>query len=147
MQWGKDTEPTARAAYEFHTSNKVVEVLFVDHPEIEWSGASPDGLVGDEGLIEIKCPNTANHIKTITGTAIKKAYVWQMQWQMACTGSKWCDFVSFDPRMPDHLQLFIKRVPRDDALIAMLEHDAREFLAEVDRMVKTLENMEIASDG
>jgi putative phage-type endonuclease len=147
MQWGKDTEPLARAAYSFRRGVEVEEVAFVDHPELDWSGASPDGLVGKDGLIEIKCPNTANHIKTITGGAIKKAYIWQMQWQMACTGRKWCDFVSFDPRMPEHLQMLIRRVEFDEALVASLEHDAKEFLGEVDRMVKTLENMEIESDG
>jgi putative phage-type endonuclease len=147
MQWGKDTEPLARDAYAFVKGIEVQEVPFVDHPEIEWSGASPDGLVGDDGLVEIKCPNTATHIKTITGAAIKKAYIWQMQWQMACTGRKWCDFVSYDPRMPEHLQLFIKRVDFDEALVASLEHDAKEFLGEVDRMVETLENMEMVTDG
>jgi hypothetical protein len=126
MQWGKDTEPLARAAYSFRRGVEVEEVAFVDHPELDWSGASPDGLVGKDGLIEIKCPNTANHIKTITGGA---------------------DFVSFDPRMPEHLQMLIRRVEFDEALVASLEHDAKEFLCEVGRMVQTLENMEIESDG
>ncbi len=153
MQWGTDTEPLARMAYAFRTGQQVAEVAFVDHPEIEWSGCSPDGIIYlatdsgpgpmPKGLVEIKCPNTSNHIKTITGSAIAKKYNYQMQWQMACTGAHWCDYASFDPRMPGHLQLKIIRVERDEALIAKLEHDAMEFLAEVGRMVKTLENMEI----
>jgi len=149
MQWGKDMEPLARVEYAFRKGYQVDEVAFVDHPDIDWSGASPDGVIMDPerkvgiGLVEIKCPNTANHIKTITGSAIKKAYIWQMQWQMACTGMPWCDFVSYDPRMPEHLQMVIKRVEFDEGIVASLEHDAKEFLGEVDRMVKTLENMEI----
>lgn len=153
MQWGKDTEPLGRMAYEFKTNQTVKEVAFVEHPEIDWAGASPDGvihLVTDSGpspmcmgLVEIKCPNTATHIKFITTGSIPKKYIWQMQWQMACTRALWCDYASYDPRMPAHLQLKIVRVERDDAVIAALEHDAKEFLAEVGRMVVTLENMEI----
>jgi len=154
MQWGKDTEPLARAAYEFHTGRKVSQVAFVNHPTIEWAGASPDGIIygftdsgpgtaGPCGLLEIKCPNTATHIKFLTTGFIPKKYMWQMAWQMACTHAGWCDYMSYDPRMPEHLQQKIKRVERDEAMIAMLEHDGKEFLAEVALMVKTLENMEI----
>lgn len=139
MQWGTQTEPDARAAYEFRTDRDVAEVGFINHPAIEMSGASPDGLIGDDGLIEIKCPNTATHIDTLlSGGTVPGKYVIQMQWQMACTGRKWCDFVSFDPRMPESMKLLILRVPRDDAHIQSLEGDVRSFLAEVDQKVADL---------
>jgi len=131
MQHGTDTEPLARAAYEAYADVLVDEVPMIQHPEIEAAGASPDGLVGDEGLLEIKCPNTATHIDTILSQTVPSKYNIQMQWQMACTGRKWCDFVSFDPRLPQELQLFVKRVPRDDAYIQMLEEEVIKFLREL----------------
>lgn len=131
MQWGTDTEPQARAAYEFNRAETVVEVAFVPHPTIGDSGASPDGLVGEEGLVEIKCPNTATHIGTLRGASVPGNYVTQMQWQMACTGRKWCDFVSYDPRMPESMRFFCRRVERDDAVIAELEREVVSFLNEV----------------
>ena len=131
MQWGTDQEPFARAAYEHHTGTMVEECGLVLHPEIIDSGASPDGLVGDDGLIEIKCPSTATMIETLLDDKIPGKYITQMQWQMACTGRQWCDFVCFDPRMPEGLQLYIKRVDRDDAYIAMLADEISKFLAEV----------------
>ena len=140
MQHGTATEPEARDAYAFATDADVQQVGFVPHPTIEWSGASPDGLVGDDGLIEIKCPNTATHIETLRGGTIDRKYLLQMQWQMACTGRKWCDFASFDPRMPVHMQLHVRRVERDDVLIASLEKDVSDFLVEVSLKVKDLES-------
>lgn len=131
MAWGTDQEPNARAAYSFRADVDVVETGFVEHPTIAMTGASPDGLVGDDGLVEIKCPNTATHIDTLLGASIADKYVTQMQWQMACTGRAWCDFVSFDPRLPENLILSIKRIVRDDALIASLETEVTAFLAEV----------------
>ena len=131
MQWGTDYEGEARAAYCFHHDADVLEVGFVDHPSIGLTGASPDGLVGDHGLVEIKCPNTATHIDTLLrGTAPGK-YVAQMQWQMACTGRIWCDFVSYDPRLPETMRLFVDRVHRDDEVIKQMESDVAAFLAEV----------------
>lgn len=138
MQWGTDTEPQARASYSFQTDNDVEEVGFVAHPDIADSGASPDGLVGVDGLVEIKCPNSATHITTLRGGSIDRKYILQMQWQMACTGRQWCDFASFDPRLPEAMQLFIKRVPRDDDLIAEIEGEVRKFLTEVDEAVAEL---------
>lgn len=131
MQWGTETEPEARAAYEFNRAETVVEVAFVPHPTIGETGASPDGLVGEEGLVEIKCPNTATHIETLIGGAVPAKYVTQMQWQMACTGRKWCDFVSFDPRMPESMRFFCQRVERDDSFIAETEKEVIAFLNEV----------------
>jgi len=138
MKWGTENEPDARIAYEFRTDAEVVQVGFIPHPTIPMTGASPDGLVGEDGLVEIKCPNTATHIDTLISQAVPSKYVTQMLWQMACTGRQWCDFVSFDPRMPEHMRLFVKRVHRDDARIAELEKDVSEFLAELDAKVTEL---------
>ena len=141
MQWGTDQEPFARAAYEHATGVLVEECGFVLHPEISDSGASPDGLVGDDGLIEIKCPSTATMIETLLTETVPGKYITQMQWQMACTGRQWCDFVCFDPRMPEGLQLYIKRVDRDDAYIAELASEIRKFLAEVEAKVSALQRL------
>ena len=141
MQWGTEQEPFARAAYEAFKGVLVDETGLVDHPSIPMSGASPDGLVGDDGLIEIKCPNTATHIETLLTKQIDSKYINQMQWQMACTGRKWCDFVSFDPRMPEDLQMIVIHIPRDEGHIKVLELEVIEFLKEVDLKVKHLNNM------
>jgi len=138
MQWGTDREPQARAMYELETGHDVTEVGFIDHPVIAMSGASPDGLIGDDGLIEIKCPNTATHIETLRGAAIDKKYVLQMQWQMACTKRQWCDFVSFDPRLPSAMQLYVARVERDATLIAAMESEVSVFLAEINKAEEEL---------
>lgn len=144
MQWGTETEPQARAAYSFFTDSPVEEVGFVDHPAIAMSGASPDGLVSEDGLIEIKCPGTANHIDTLLGESIDGKYIKQMQWQMACTGRKWCDFVSFDPRLPVELQIKIIRVVRDQVMIDELDKEIRVFLKEVDSKIEALGRLRAA---
>lgn len=131
MQHGIETEPEARSAYEFYQGVTVKEVAFVPHPKIDQAGCSPDGLVGDDGLVEIKCPNTATHLETLLGQAVPSKYETQMQFQMACTGRKWCDFVSYDPRMPENMRLFIKRLSRDDKRIAELENEIAAFLLEM----------------
>ncbi len=141
MQWGTDTEPLARAAYEAETQVMVDEVGFIDHPEILMAGASPDGLVGAVGLVEIKCPNTATHIDTLLTQTVPKQYHDQMMWQMICTGREWCDFVSYDPRMPDHLQLFIKRVSFDAAYADTLNTEVSRFLEEVESTIDKLNNL------
>jgi putative phage-type endonuclease len=131
MAWGTATEPQARVAYEVKTGNFVDQIAFVEHDIIEWFGCSPDGLVGKDGLIEIKCPNSATHWATIKDKKPPNKYVIQMQTQMACTGRKWCDFVSFDPRMPERSQLFICRVERDQTMIDEIEAEVMKFLIEV----------------
>ena len=141
MQWGIDHEAEARALYVTQTFNEVKEVGFVDHPSVKMAGCSPDGLVGDDGLIEVKCPNTATHIETLISGEADKKYFAQMQMQMACTGRKWCDFVSYDPRLPVDLMLFIKRVPRDEAYIAEMEAEITAFLAELDETVEKLRHL------
>ena len=143
MQWGTDTEPLARAAYEMATDTIVDEVGFVEHELLPNCGASPDGLVGDKGLIEIKCPNTATHIETLINGTIDNRYMLQMQWQMACTDREWCDFVSFDPRMPEALQLKIIRVPMNEMLIVDLENQVAEFLNQVQEKIEILNNLKV----
>jgi len=138
MQWGTDQEPLARAAYEAAKDVLVDETGFVIHPTISNAGASPDGLVGDDGLIEIKCPNTATHIDTLLSEKVPSKYNTQMQWQMVCTGRKWCDFVSFDPRMPEGLQLFIQRVDFDAEYVKMLEAEITGFLGELETKIEKL---------
>jgi putative phage-type endonuclease len=138
MQWGIDTEPHARAAYCFYRDAEVTEIGFVEHPNINMSGCSPDGLIGDAGMLEIKCPNTATHLETLLDGTIPGKYVTQMQWQMACTGRQWCDFVSFDPRLPESMRLFVHRVPRDNGKIAELTGDVKAFLAELDAKLAAL---------
>lgn len=138
MQWGTDTEPEARAAYEFFRDETVEQVGIVFHPTIELAAASPDGLVGVDGLVEIKCPNIATHIDTLLRRKVPGKYATQMMWQMACTGRQWCDFVSFDPRMPAPLSLFVTRLERKEERIAELEGLVREFLAELDDKVRRL---------
>ena len=132
MQWGTEQEPFARAAYEAHTGVIVEETGFHSHPTIEAAGASPDGLVGEDGLVEIKCPNTATHIDTLLDEFIPIKYFCQMQMQMVCTGRKWCDFVSFDPRMPEGAQLFVQRLNRDEEFVIKMEEEIRKFLSELD---------------
>ena len=132
MQWGVDQEPFARAAYEAHSGVWVDTVGFVQHPTIERAGASPDGLVGHDGLVEIKCPNTATMIDTLLTGKVPSNYTTQMQMQMACTGRAWCDYAVFDSRMPVKAQLFVKRVQRDQKFIDDLNKEIIEFLAEVE---------------
>jgi putative phage-type endonuclease len=138
MQWGTDQEPLARAAYEAAQDVLVDETGFVIHPRIQEAGASPDGLVGMFGLIEIKCPNTATHIETILSDKVPSKYITQMQWQMACTERQWTDFVSYDPRMPEGLQLFIQKVDVDPDYIKTLETDVIAFLCELETKIKNL---------
>ena len=131
MQWGIDQEPFARAAYELYRGFLVDTVGFVEHARIENFGCSPDGLVSDDGLVQFKCPNTATHIEYLLKGEVPAEYHSQMFAEMACTGKAWCDFASFDPRLPQDLQLFVKRLHRDDAEIQKIELAVENFLAEV----------------
>lgn len=140
MQWGVDNEPIARANYEILTGVDVDQVGFVDHPEIPMTGASPDGLIGSDGLIEVKCPNTATHIEYLLSGVAPSDYHNQMLWQMECTGRTWCDFVSFDPRMPEDMQLFIVRFNRDEDRGKLLRAGVVEFLEETDDVMMRLQN-------
>ena len=138
MEWGTEREPEALAMYEFMRNTPVSLVGLVLHDTIPNACASPDGLVSEYGLIEIKCPNTATHIATLLGAEITGKYLKQMQWQMACTGRNWCDFVSYDPRMPPEMQIHIRRVPRREDDITALSLATELFLSEVDNTVAAL---------
>ncbi len=139
IKWGLEMEPQAREAYSFFADVDVAQTGFVDHPKIAMTGASPDGLIGDAGLVEIKCPLTATHIETLLTASVREKYLYQMQWQMACTGRQWCDFVSYDPRMPERMRYFCQRVPRDVRLIETLEREVSDFLREVADKVTALQ--------
>lgn len=138
MRWGQEQEPFARQAYERKYGVEVYEVGFVDHPEIAMSGASPDGYVGEQGLIEIKAPNTATHLDTLLNDKVPAKYVTQIQWQLACTGREWCDFASFDPRLPEGMQLYVTRIPRDVSMILELETEVSGFIRNLDADVADL---------
>jgi len=142
MEWGTQTEPEARAAYSAKTGELVEEVGFIDHPTIEGAGASPDGIVG-EGLVEIKCPQTNTMLEWILTRTIPARYLAQMQFQMAVTGAKFCDFAAYDPRLPEHLQLLIIRVERDDTRIAEIEAEISMFLGELDDKVNKLNEVKL----
>ena len=138
MRWGTEKEPEARSAYAFAHGVSIMPVGFVPHPTIPMTGASPDGMIGDAGLIEVKAPLTATHIETLLGSPIASKYILQMQWQMVCTSRQWCDFVSYDPRLPPEMLLHVRRVPRDPVMIATLESEVGEFLREVSETVDKL---------
>lgn len=138
MVWGTDQEPAAREAYEYASGAFVDQCGMIAHPRISMAGASPDGLVGADGLIEIKAPNTATHLDTLSSGKPAGKYITQMQWQMACTGRAWCDFASFDPRLPPELRLFVTRIERDDEMIESLEAEVVAFLAEIDARLSDL---------
>ena len=138
MLWGTQTEPFAREAYEADTGDLVDQVGFLKHPSVAWVGASPDGLLGTDGLIELKCPESTTHLGWMEEDRVPPEHIPQIQFQMWVTGRKWCDFASYDPRFPDHLRLFIKRIERDETYIAMLETEVRAFLAEVDKLYARL---------
>jgi putative phage-type endonuclease len=138
MRHGTEQEPYARRAYAESFGVDVLETGFVPHPELDMAGASPDGLIGDDGMLEIKAPNTSTHIETLLGAPIAEKYVLQMQWQMATTGRSYCDFASFDPRLPENMRLHVRRVPRDVSLILDLETEVAAFIREIDEKVARL---------
>ena len=141
MQFGSETEPLARSAYEAETGFSVDEVGFCQHPTIERAGASPDGLVGKNSLVELKVPKVATHLAYLIADVIPAAYKNQMMFQLAVTGREWCDFVSFRPDLPEHLQLFIVRFNRDPARILELENAVIAFLDGVDKMINQLKKV------
>lgn len=138
MLKGTELEPEARAAYEFYSGLDVVQVGLVEHPTIDMAACSPDGLVGDVGLVEIKAPLVSTHIETLLSEQIPADYRTQMFWQMSCTGRAWCDYVSYSPSLPETMRLFVKRVTRDPHEIVRLETEVRTFLAELDEKLAAL---------
>ncbi len=141
MQWGVEQEPNARTEYEMKCNQIVEEIGFIEHPTIPWAGASPDGLIGDDGMVEIKCPNTATHIEWLLAGTPPAEHLPQMAWQLTCANRQWVDFVSYDPRMPEKHRLFVVRYNRNDEYISELEEEVEKFLAEVDATVRKLESL------
>lgn len=141
MQWGIDNEPVARLQYSLASGNDVEETGFWVHDDLT-VGASPDGLIGEDGQVEIKCPNTATHIETLRKGEVPYQYIWQVQGQMWITGRKWCDFISFDPRLPENAQMMVVTVDRDEAMIERLEKEVKDFLKEVEEIVEFVRNFD-----
>jgi putative phage-type endonuclease len=131
MFWGREHEDEARASYAFLTNLPVVKIGLIPHPTIANAHASPDSLVGDEGGLELKCPTSATHLRTLLEQAVPEDHLPQVHWAMACSGRQWWDFVSYDPRFPSDMQMYVQRVMRDEAVIAALEAEAESFLGEV----------------
>lgn len=138
MQWGTEHEPMARAAYQFRALMPVTRVGCILHPDIDNALCSPDGLIGSDGMVEFKCPNTSTHCDFLLGAEIPGRYLQQMQWQLACAQRQWVDYVSFDPRLPEHLQLWVQRVPRDDRLIVALQVEVMGFLHDLELRLQAL---------
>lgn len=145
MEWGTENEPLARTEYELFTGLEVTPIGLALHDRIKYFSASTDGLVGTDGMLEIKCLTSINHLDILVSGEIPEEYHWQMLGGMACTGREWCDFVSFDPRMPDDLKLFVKRFPRDDKLLRGMEADVEQFLKEVDELLAKLKEQRKAA--
>jgi predicted phage-related endonuclease len=140
MEYGIEYEPLARAAYEKRFDVDVKEVGFAIHPKIDWFGASPDGLVGNDGVLEIKCPNSATHLSYLMDGVVPEDYLPQMKAEMLCAERQWCDFVSFDPRMPKHLRLFVRRLERDEPMLRQLEEEVEKFLNELEVLMEKISN-------
>jgi putative phage-type endonuclease len=138
LWWGKEHEDEARASYAFLTNLPVIKIGLIPHPTIANAHASPDSLVGDEGGLELKCPTSATHLRTLLDDVVPEDHLPQVHWAMACSGRQWWDFVSYDPRFPSDMQLFVKRVLRDEAAIATLEAEARLFIGEVNAKLDDL---------
>lgn len=138
MQWGVDNQPHAIAAYEAETGELVGPELFVLHPTIDWAGATPDGLVGSDGLIEVKCPTTPKHLTWVMAGEVPEEHQPQMIFQLACTRRQWVDFVAYDPRVAGKAQLFIRRFEPPKSEIERIEEGARRFLAELAAMSEQL---------
>jgi predicted phage-related endonuclease len=141
MQWGNDCEPLARSTYQFRRMVAIERVGCVLHPLIEGTLCSPDGLIAGDGMVEFKCPNTNTHVDFILGAAIPDRYLQQMQWQMACTGRLWCDYVSFDPRLPEDLRMWVERVERDNKRIGQLEAEVQGFLQDLAHQITSLNKL------
>ncbi len=145
MDFGRENEPLAGSLYEIEKGMEVERVGYVLHPSIPRSGCSPDGLVGDDGLVEFKVPNTTTHLEYLIGEVVPAEYIPQMTWQMACTGREWCDFVSYDPRLPSAFGLFIVRLPRNEELICEMEKEVEKFIAELNALSEKLRHMPTGS--
>ena len=141
MEWGTEHEPQARLVYEFLHDVEVKQIAFADHPTVEMFGASPDGLIGDDGGLEIKCPLSSTHIEWMLADEVPVEHVKQMMTCMAVTGRKWWDFMSYDPRMPQHLQTFVKRLDRDEQMVVKIEDATQKFNAELSERIEQLNQL------
>ena len=141
MERGNEDEAAARDCYSFTTGNDVEQIAFVKHPTIQMAGCSPDGLIGDDGIVEIKRKIPALHIDYILKDRVPPEYVKQIQWQLACTGRAWCDFASYCPELPEEMQLFVKRMERDDEMIAEMEAAVIAFDESVEKMIAELKRL------
>lgn len=148
MERGTLLEPLARAFYEVKHNLMVKQVAFVPHPVINNAGASPDGLINDDGLLEIKCPDPANHIAYILdgGNSLSTKYNNQVQFQLCCTGRSWCDLASYDPDIDEDLQMFIVRIHRDDEYIKMIESEVVKFDNEITETILKLKERQNADN-
>jgi putative phage-type endonuclease len=135
MEWGVEQEQFACMAYEAREETFVTRTGFWLHPTIDWLGVSPDRLVGDGGLVEVKCPNTSTHVQYLLSREVPAKYYNQIQCQLWVTRRAWCDFVSYDPRLPLRKQLLILRVNRDDKMIALMQEEVQKFLGEVEDLI------------
>lgn len=141
MQWGIEHEENALKEYAFIYDTEVTQCGFIQHPTIQMAGASPDGLIGENGLVEIKCPQSANHLRFWMTETIKPEYLAQMHFQMACTGRQWCDFVSYDPRFAEqsaHLRLKVQRIHRNDEQIETINQAVETFLEEIEQDIQQI---------
>ncbi|MBB4077214.1 exodeoxyribonuclease (lambda-induced) [Bartonella fuyuanensis] len=141
MRWGIEHEENALREYSFIYDVEITKCGFIQHPTIKMAGASPDGLIGDDGLVEVKCPRSTTHIRFCIDNEIRPEYHTQMQFQMACTGRQWCDFVSYDPRFAgtsSHLRIKIKRLYRNDKEIQQINQEVESFLTEIEREIQRI---------
>lgn len=138
MRRGTKLEPTARTEYEIRAGVIVDTAGFTPHPTIPIAGASPDGLVGTSGLIQIKCVKTAKHLEWLMDKVVPTEHKPQMQFEMACTGREWSDFVSYEPNLPEQHQLFVARLRRDEVEIAKIENEVRKLNSEIDEIIAKL---------
>lgn len=141
MQWGIEHEEDALKEYAFIYDTEITQCGFIQHPTIKMAGASPDGFIGDDGLVEVKCPQSPNHLRFFIDDNIKPEYRAQMQFQMACTGRKWCDFISYDPRFTrqsTYLRMKIKRIHRDEEQIEQINQAVEVFLAEIEQEMEKI---------
>ena len=143
MLRGIELEAEARRQYEIVTFNEVKKIGWIAHPEIDMCGCSPDGLVDDDGLIEIKCPNTKTHLETVLHGKIARSYMLQMQWQMECSGREWCDFVSYDPRLPENIQMCIIRVDKKQEVIDSIKTAVQAFLSELAELENKIRSLRL----
>lgn len=145
MRRGTELEPEARAAFEAYTGELVEVVGFIQHPVIEYVGVSPDGLLGNDGMVEFKCPaSMSKHLDSLVSDDHAKEYRWQLQGQMWVAHRKWIKAVSYDPRFPEHLRLAICHVERDEKAIAELAQECEKANREIEQVLTQLQMKEAA---